>query len=85
MSEKSTDLAIRVIVVISSFVALLAAALGIALQTPNKHKTQIDSLNAKIDSLQVVIQELSKSDKDTIVVDVKIKPQVIKIYNSCTD
>lgn len=61
------------------------ATIGIATSESNKNKLVIDSLRQEVKTLMIELEELNKADNDTIVVDVKVNPQVIKVYNTCTN
>lgn len=61
------------------------ATIGIATSESNKNKLAIDSLRQEVNALMIEFEELNKADNDTIVVDVKVNPQVIKVYNTCTN
>lgn len=61
------------------------ATVGIATKESNKNRVIINTLIDEVNTLQRDVEELNKSNNDTIVVDVKVNPQVIKIYNTCTD
>lgn len=66
-------------------ILVFVATTGIATSESNKNKLVIDSLRKDINALMLEVEELNKVDNDTIVVDVKVNPQVIKIYNTCTN
>ncbi len=81
MKEKIT-----LVVFIALCLALvLIATTGIATSESNKNKLVIDSLRKEVDALKIELEELNDADNDTIVVDVKVNPQVIKVYNTCTN
>lgn len=66
-------------------VLVFIATVGIATKESNKNRVIINTLIDEVNTLQRDVEELNKSNNDTIVVDVKVNPQVIKIYNTCTD
>lgn len=66
-------------------VLVFIATVGIATKESNKNRIIINTLIDEVNTLQRDVEELNKSNNDTIVVDVKVNPQVIKIYNTCTD
>lgn len=66
-------------------VLVFIATVGIATMESNKNRAIINTLIDEVNTLQRDVEHLNKSDNDTIVVDVKVNPQVIKIYNTCTD
>ena len=66
-------------------VLVFIATVGIATKESNKNRVIINTLIDEVNTLQLDVEELNKSNNDTIVVDVKVNPQVIKIYNTCTD
>ena len=73
-----------------AFIALCLALVfiattGIATSESNKNKLAIDSLRKEVNALMIELEELNKADNDTIVVDVRVNPQVIKVYNTCTN
>lgn len=61
------------------------ATIGIATSESNKNKLVIDSLRQEVNALMIEFEELNKANNDTIVVDVRVNPQVIKVYNTCTN
>lgn len=61
------------------------ATIGIATGESNKNKLVIDSLRQEVNALMIEFEELNKANNDTIVVDVRVNPQVIKVYNTCTN
>lgn len=77
-------------IILGVFIALCLALVfiattGIATSESNKNKLVIDSLRKEVNALMIEFEELNKADNDTIVVDVKVNPQVIKVYNTCTN
>lgn len=66
-------------------VLVFIATVGIATKESNKNRVIINTLMDEVNTLQRDVEELNKSNNDTIVVDVKVNPQVIKIYNTCTN
>lgn len=77
-------------ITLMAFIALCLAlvffaATGIATSESYKNKLVIDSLRQEVNTLMIEFEELNKADNDTIVVDVKVNPQVIKVYNTCTN
>ena len=66
-------------------VLVFIATVGIATKESNKNRVIIDALMTQVNALRSDVEQLNKSNNDTIVVDVKVNPQVIKIYNTCTD
>lgn len=66
-------------------ILVFVATIGIATSESNKNKLVIDSLRKDVNALMLEVGELNKADNDTVVVDVKLNPQVIKIYNTCTN
>lgn len=61
------------------------ATIGIATSESNKNMVVIDSLRQEVNALMIEFEELNKANNDTIVVDVRVNPQVIKVYNTCTN
>lgn len=66
-------------------VLVFIATVGIATKESNKNRVIINTLIDEVNTLQRDVEQLNKSNNDTIVVDVKVNPQVIKIYNTCTN
>ena len=77
---------ITLVVLIALCLALVfIATTGIATSESNKNRLAIDSLRKEVNALMIELEELNKTTNDTIVVDVKVNPQVIKVYNTCTN
>lgn len=81
MKEKIT----LVVFIVLCLALVFIATTGIATSESNKNKLVIDSLRQEVNALMIEFKELNKADNDTIVVDVKVNPQVIKVYNTCTN
>lgn len=76
------------ILIFALILASFCASIGVATTDTNKMKAQIDSLKARVDNMYFEIQkskQVVKPHRDTLVFDVHIKPQTIKIYNTCTN
>lgn len=81
MKEKITLVAFIALCLALVFIATT----GIATSESNKNKLAIDSLRKEVNALMIELEELNKTTNDTIIVDVKVNPQVIKVYNTCTN
>lgn len=66
-------------------VLVFIATVGISTRESNKNRVIINTLIDDVNTLRRDVEQLNNSNNDTIVVDVKVNPQVIKIYNTCTD
>ena len=76
---------LRVLLVLLLLVVSLGSV-GISTSEANKNRALIDSLSCEVQVLRGAIEELRLQPKqDTIVFDVIVKPQTIKIYNTCTN
>ena len=79
------DKIILALFLVLCLIVLFMATVGIATNETNKNKALIDSLMHDVSALKYEVDEITKANKDTIVIDVAVKPQIIKIYNTCTN
>ena len=68
-------------------VVVFLACLGVSTSASRINREMIDSLSREVKNVRHTIDSMNyvKSRSDTIIFDVKVKPQVIKIYNKCTN
>lgn len=82
------DRLLPTVLTLALVVVSFCATLGISSAETNGLHQQMDSLSLEIVKLRSEIEktkEIDNSRQDTLVVDVRVNPQTIKIYNKCTN
>lgn len=78
------------IFITTAFVALslflvFVSSVGISTTASNHNKHMIDSLSRELTALKAQIEDTKRERKDTVIVNVNVKPQVIKVNTQCID
>ena len=71
--------------IILCLILVFSATVGISTTASNNNKRLIDSLSQELTAFRVEYNKNVGFSKDSIIVDINVKPQVIKIFNQCTD
>lgn len=82
------DKVIPALLTISLILVLFCATVGISTSSINNLQASVDSLRVKVEKLNAYVEfekEANNALQDTLVVDVRVNPQTIKIYNRCTN
>lgn len=82
------DKVIPALLTISLILVLFCATVGISTSSINDLQASVDSLRVKVEKLNAYVEfekEANNALQDTLVVDVRVNPQTIKIYNRCTN
>ena len=76
---------ILVFAIFMTFFVSAAACIGISTSESNENRELIDSLGREMLALKQTIETKQFDKRDSIVVEVNVRPQTIKIYNKCTN
>ena len=82
------DKVIPALLTVSLILVLFCATVGISTSSINDLQASVDSLRLKVEKLNAYVElekEANNALQDTLVVDVRVNPQTIKIYNRCTN
>lgn len=83
--EDSRSFYILVFALFMTFVVSAAACIGISTSESNENRDLIDSLGREILILKQTVETKHLDSRDSIIVEVNVRPQTIKIYNKCTN